>query len=169
MKELDNYDDINVIYNEFTSDWSPSIAKKHVEFLLDSSEEVIDAIICANDALAGAISVLLAERQIDLILLGQDAEISACQRIVEGKQTMTVYKDVRLLAKQAAKMAVDIVNRKEIDTIRIVKNKTRNIKSILLEPTLVDVNNMIEVIIKSSFHKYEDVYRNVLPKDRPDN
>lgn len=169
MKVLDNYDDINVIYNEFTNDWSPSVARKHVEFVLDSSEEVIDVIICANDALAGAISVLLAERQIDLILMGQDAEISACQRIVEGNQTMTVYKDVRLLAKQAAEIAVDIVNGKEINTVRIVENKTRNIKSILLEPTLVDVNNMVEVIIKSSFHKYEDVYRNVLLKDRPDN
>ncbi len=169
MNILNRYDDINIIYDEYSNDWNPRVAKEHMEFVLDSTNENIDAIICANDALAGAVASLLAERKMELVITGQDAEISACQRIVEGKQTMTVYKDVRLLAKQAAKMAVDIVNRKDINTTRIVKNETESIESVLLNPIQVDKNNMMELIIKNGFHKFDDVYRNILPEDRPEN
>jgi D-xylose transport system substrate-binding protein len=169
MNILNRYDDINIIYDEYSNDWNPRVAKEHMKFVLDSTNENIDAVICANDALAGTVASLLAERKMELVLTGQDAEISACQRIVEGKQTMTVYKDVRLLAKQAAKMAVDIVNRKDINTTRIVKNETESIESVLLNPIQVDKNNMMELIIKNGFHKFSDVYRNILPEDRPEN
>jgi len=164
---LENYDGINILYDEYTDDWKTSVAREHMEFALNITDEKIDAVICANDAIAGAIYSLFAEKKMKSILIGQDAEISACQRIVEDKQTMTVYKDVRVLAKNAAKMVIDIVNGKEINMTRVVENDFKDVNSILLEPVIVDKDNMMELIIKSGFHKFEDVYRNISADDRP--
>jgi len=164
---LENYDEINILYDEYTYDWNTSVAREHMESVLNTTDEKIDAVICANDAVAGAIYSLLAEKKMKSILMGQDAEISACQRIVEGKQTMTVYKDVRLLATNAAKMVIDIVNNKEINVTRVIQNDFKDVNSILLDPVIVDKDNMMELIIKSGFHKFEDVYRNIRPDDRP--
>ena len=41
-----------------------------------------------------------------MTLVGQDADLAACQRIVEGTQLMTVYKPVDSLASKAAEAAV---------------------------------------------------------------
>ncbi|MDM8534113.1 substrate-binding domain-containing protein [Clostridiaceae bacterium HSG29] len=164
---LDNYDKINILYDEYTDDWKTSVAREHMESVLNTTDEKIDAVICANDAIAGSIYSLFAEKKMKSILIGQDAEISACQRIVEGKQTMTVYKDVRLLAKNAAKMVIDIVNNKEINVTQVIQNDFKDVESILLEPIVVDKDNMMELIIKSGFHKSSDVYRNTNPDDRP--
>jgi len=160
MQVLDLYPDINVIYDEFTVDWLPSDAKIHMEKALNKSR-FIKAVICANDGMAGGAVDALAEQQRSLPLIGQDAEIAACQRIVEGKQVMTVYKDIRLLAKEAARLALKIAKGETIHANASVSNSTKEIPSTLLSPVSVDVENMLDVIINSGFHSYRDVYRNV--------
>lgn len=164
----DKYENLNIVYDEYSRNWNLSEARKHMENALTLYDD-IDAVVCANDAIAGVVSSLLAERQIKLPITGQDAEISACQRIVEDKQSMTVYKDVRLLASKAAKMAVDTVKGVKINTGQVVENDYKKVKSILLEPVYVDKNNMMELIIKGGFHKFEDVYRNIPKEEQPEN
>ena len=68
----------------------------------------IDAIVASNDSTAGgAIAALKAEDLSGKVAVsGQDAELAACQRVVEGTQTLTVYKPVRKLAETAAEVAV---------------------------------------------------------------
>lgn len=161
--------DVNVIYDEYTKDWEPKVAANHMEEVIDQYEDDFGAVICANDTLAKAVTAVLAENQIEAYIIGQDAEISAAQRIVEGKQDMTVYKDIRSLATKAAEMAVDVVNGETIETSKLIKNDIKAVPSILLEPVAVDASNMMELIINSGFHKYEDVYRNIPVEERPEN
>ncbi|HKL41210.1 MAG TPA: substrate-binding domain-containing protein [Clostridia bacterium] len=169
LSVLSSKRDINVIYDEYTKDWEPKEAAKHMENVIDQYEDDFGAVICANDTLAKAVIAILAENQIQAYIIGQDAEISAAQRIVEGKQDMTVYKDIRSLATKAAEMSVDVVNGKTIETSKLVKNDVKNVPSILLEPVAVDATNMMALIINSGFHKYEDVYRNIPVDERPEN
>ena len=125
----------------------------------------LDGVMCGNDDLAGKAYQALAEhRQAGQVaLVGQDAELAACQRIVEGTQTMTVYKPVEEMARQAANCAVALGKEEILEEKETVYNGSYHIPSVLLEPVAVTQENMKQVILDSGFHLEGEVYLN-----RPD-
>lgn len=124
-----------------------------------------DAIMCGNDDLATqAVRALAETRQAgNMLVVGQDADLAACQRIVEGTQVMTVYKPVERLATRAAEEAVALAKNEEIagEDVTLIDSGTYRIPYIGLEPISVNRDNIDEVIIGSGFHLKEDVYLNV--------
>ena len=130
-----------------------------------------DAIMCGNDDLATqAVRALAETRQAgDILVVGQDADLAACQRIVEGTQVMTVYKPVERLATRAAEAAVALAKGEKItgEDVTVIESGAYQIPYIGLEPVSVNRDNIDEVIIGSGFHLKEDVYLNV-PEQMPD-
>lgn len=130
-----------------------------------------DAIMCGNDDLATqAVHALAETRQAgDILVVGQDADLAACQRIVEGTQVMTVYKPVERLATRAAEETVALAKGEEItgDDVTVIESGEYQVPYIGLEPISVNRDNIDEVIIGSGFHLKEDVYLNV-PEQMPD-
>ncbi|MGN0280598.1 MAG: sugar ABC transporter substrate-binding protein [Lachnospiraceae bacterium] len=124
-----------------------------------------DAIMCGNDDLATQVVRALAEKRKagSILVVGQDADLAACQRIVEGTQVMTVYKPVEKLAARAAEAAVALAQEGEVsgDDVTMITNGEYEIPYIGLEPIPVNRDNIDEVIIGSGFHLKEDVYLNV--------
>lgn len=124
-----------------------------------------DAIMCGNDDLATqAVRALVETRQAgNMLVVGQDADLAACQRIVEGTQVMTVYKPVERLATRAAEEAVALAKNEEIagEDVTLIESGAYRIPYIGLEPISVNRDNIDEVIIGSGFHLKEDVYLNV--------
>ena len=124
-----------------------------------------DAIMCGNDDLATQVVRALAEKRKagSILVVGQDADLAACQRIVEGTQVMTVYKPVEKLAARAAEAAVALAQEGEVsgDDVTMITNGGYEIPYIGLEPIPVNRDNIDEVIIGSGFHLKEDVYLNV--------
>ena len=124
-----------------------------------------DAIMCGNDDLATqAVRALAETRQAgDIFVVGQDADLAACQRIVEGTQVMTVYKPVERLATRAAEEAVALAKNEKIagEDVTLIDSGAYQIPYIGLEPISVNRDNIDEVIIGSGFHLKEDVYLNV--------
>ena len=127
-----------------------------------------DAIMCGNDDLATQVVRALAEKRKagTILVVGQDADLAACQRIVEGTQVMTVYKPVEKLAARAAEAAVILAQEDKVtgDDVTMITNGEYEIPYIGLEPIPVDRDNIDEVIIGSGFHLKEDVYLNVPDK-----
>ncbi|KAB1438663.1 substrate-binding domain-containing protein [Candidatus Galacturonibacter soehngenii] len=123
----------------------------------------IGGIMCGNDSLAGQAVRYLSERRLagTVPVVGQDADLDACQRIVEGVQLMTVYKPVENLAKATAKYAVMLAKGEEIEVTDTIHDNKYEVSYIKLEPIAVTAKNMDEVIIDSGFHLREDVYLNV--------
>ena len=103
--------DIKLVVDEFTLDWKPEEAYKTMKKYLDSGQ-TIDAVIAANDGTASGVIRALKEKGLDgkIPVSGQDAELSATQRIVAGTQTSTVYKPINSLAFKAAEVAVAMAN-----------------------------------------------------------
>lgn len=142
--------------------WRSEIAYDYV----NENEELVkkaDAIMCGNDALAGVVIRALAEMRLagKVVVVGQDADLDACQRIVEGTQEMTVYKPVENLAKRAAEYAVSLAKGEEIKTATRFNDGTYEVPFIRLEPIAVNKENMEETIIDGGYHLKEDVYINV--------
>ncbi|MEJ7710420.1 MAG: hypothetical protein WKF84_11285 [Pyrinomonadaceae bacterium] len=46
-----------------------------------------------------------------------------------------------------------------VATTATVNNGKKDVPAILLEPIVVDKNNVRETVVKDNFHKSEDVYR----------
>jgi len=144
--------------------WKAEIASEYVY----NNEEIaknVSGIMCGNDTIAGAVIPVLAEMRLagDVNVVGQDADLEACQRIVEGTQLMTVYKPVEKLAKRAASCAIALAKgeKLEADDVTVINDGSYDVPYIAMEPISVTKDNMNEVIIGSGFHLKEDVYLNV--------
>ncbi len=142
--------------------WDPRDALKKTEQVLTQTNNRIDAVVASNDGTAGgAIQALEGQNLAGKVLVsGQDAELAACQRIVKGTQTMTVYKPIHLIATKAAQAAVTLAKGEPIaQTTQIVNNGKIDVPSILLNPIQIDSANLDEVVIKDGFHPVEAVYQ----------
>lgn len=147
-----------------TEEWAPNWMKEYAFKVVDShlQKGKIDAIIAGNDGLAdGAIEALSEHRQAGkTIVVGQDADLAACQRIVEGTQDMTVYKPIEKLADVAADLAIKLAKGENLEIEETIFNGRYDVPYYSLEPIAVTKNNMDATIIKDGFHLRNAVYRN---------
>lgn len=127
-----------------------------------------DAIMCGNDNLASQVVPALSETRLmdRKPVVGQDADLEACQRIVEGTQLMTVYKPVERLARRAAECTMDLVRGNKLEGVDVttMNDGAYVIPYVALLPVEVTEENMMDVIVASGFHMKEDVYLNVPDK-----
>jgi len=152
--------DIKLVIDQFMTDWKPEEAYKTIKTYLAEGGK-IDAIIAANDGTAlGAIRALK-EFGLDgkIPVSGQDAELSACQRIVEGTQTLTIYKPLSLLANKAAEIAVSLAKGEKPISNNSTFNGKLDVPSFFLDSTLVTKTNMESTVIKDNFHSKNEIYR----------
>ncbi|MFC4809462.1 D-xylose ABC transporter substrate-binding protein [Paenibacillus sp. GCM10023250] len=163
LQSLVDRGDIQIVYDRFTKEWKPAEALANMRAALQANGGAVDAVLAANDGTAGGVAAALAERGLagKIPVSGMDAELAAAQRIVEGTQTMTVYKPIRKLAETAAELAVRMAKGERVSTDRTVFNKKIDVPAILLEPIAVNRSNIDATIIADGFHSREDVYRHV--------
>ena len=156
------------ILDSFHADgWLAELAAEYVYEHMDTVFKA-DAIMCGNDDIASRVVPALAERRLagKVLVTGQDADLEACQRIVEGTQLMTVYKPVERLAQRAAECSVALAQGQKItgEDVTTLDNGSFLIPYVGLEPISVTRENINDVIINSGFHLKEDVYLNVPDK-----
>ncbi|WP_081735536.1 D-xylose ABC transporter substrate-binding protein [Paenibacillus gorillae] len=154
--------DIQIVYDQWSKDWNPAAALSNMENALTANNNQIDAVVAANDGTAGgAIQALTAQGLAGKIpVSGQDAELAAAQRIIEGTQTMTVYKPIKALAEKAAELAVKLAKGEDVGADKKVNNGKIDVPSILLDPIAVTKDNIDATVIADGFHSKEDVYKN---------
>lgn len=153
---------IDVVGETFIDAWRDEVAYEYVCEKISEGAH-IDAIIAGDDRLAeGAINALSENRLAgDVYVTGQDAELGACRRIVEGTQHMTVYKPIDILAEGAAEIAVKMVQGESIEDNNTIYDGTYDVPYIFYQPTPVTNDNMIDVIINDGFYTIDQVYQNV--------
>jgi D-xylose transport system substrate-binding protein len=154
LDPLEKRGDIVIVYEKQLIEWSSIHAFDEMQSFLDNQGNKIDVIVASNDNLAGGAIMALDMHSDDwnIVITGQDATIEACQNILAGKQSMTVYKPIKKLAQEAASVAVKLSKGEVIDNISgILNNGIKNVPSILLEPIAVDKNNLKETVIADGF------------------
>jgi D-xylose transport system substrate-binding protein len=161
LKPLINSGAIKVVMEQAVKDWQPAEAMKLMENALTASKNSIDAVLAPNDGTAGGcIQALAAQKLAGRIpITGQDAELSAVRRIVEGTQSMTIFKDTRELAAAAISAAEKLKAGADAGANSKVNNGKLDVPSILLTPIAVDKTNLDKVLIESGYMKKEDVYK----------
>lgn len=153
---------LTVVAQEYAPNWLAETAYNVVNKTIADGIE-FDGVRCGNDDLASQAFLALSEHRLasTVKLVGQDADLAACQRIVEGTQLMTVYKPVEKLAKEAAEIVVAMVHGNMPETTDTIFDGIYNVPYKKLTPIMVTRENIDSVIIDGGFHRREQVYLNL--------
>lgn len=162
LQPLIDKGDIKVVADQWARDWLAEEALKHTENALTMNKDDVVAVVASNDGTAGGVIQALNTKKLSgkVFVSGQDADLAGLQRIVEGTQSMTVYKPVAILANKAAEAAVALAKKEKVESSSTVNNGKTDVPSILLEPISVDKSNLDATVLKDGFHKREEVYKN---------
>ena len=156
--------DVKINHTFYTQGWNYDLSFQEMVRII-KEDKIPDAIVCGNDAIAASVIQALTRYYPDthIPICGQDADITACQYIIQDKQDFTIYKPIVKLAELAAECVVLLARGEELHytnyRIRPINNGYGDIPAIWLEPSYVDKYNIDKVIIESGFHNASSVYK----------
>jgi D-xylose transport system substrate-binding protein len=161
IKPLAEKGDIKIVMDQWITDWQPTIAMNLMQNALTANNNKIDAVVAPNDNTAGGIIQALAGVGLagKVPVTGQDAEVTAAQRIEQGTQAMTVFKDTKLQAKDAILAAIKMVKGEDPGATRTVNNRKKDVPAILLKPVVVDKANIREMLVGSGYITEAELYK----------
>ncbi len=172
LKPLIDKGDITVVHEDWAENWKPENGKKITNAAITALNGKFDGILASNDGTAGGAVQSLIEAGLGgkILVTGQDAELAACQRIVAGTQTMTIYKPLKTLAAGAAEAAVTLAKHRPLIARQSVNNGRKDkgdVPAILFDVIAVDRDNMCKTVISDGFQKRDDVYSGIPEDKRP--
>ena len=144
---------IKNVCETFTDGWKPDNAQKNMEQCLTSTKNKVDAVVSENDGMAsGVVAALKAQGLAGTVpVSGQDGDKAALNRVAQGTQTVSVWKDSRALGKAAAEAAVAMADGTAMDKLPGVGKfkdgkKKVEMNAILLAPDPITKANLDDVI-----------------------
>jgi D-xylose transport system substrate-binding protein len=146
---------LDVLAEYDTPDWSPDKAQAWVASQIAQYGDEIVGVYAANDGTAGGAVAALKAANVEPfpVVTGQDAELSALQRIITGDQHMTVYKAIKPQAELAAEVAVALLNGEEVTA----PMRVDGVPTTLLDPVAVTVDNILETVVADGFWTVADI------------
>ena len=83
-----------------------------------------------------------------------DADLAAVKRVIAGTQAMTVYKPLKLIASEAAKLAIALVKGEKV---AFKSEKAEGgVEQILLDPIVITKDN-VDFLVKDGFYTKEQL------------
>ncbi|WP_129788655.1 substrate-binding domain-containing protein [Promicromonospora panici] len=148
-------EDIDVLAEYYTPDWSPDKATEWTEAMLTRFPGQVDGILAANDGIAGGAIAAAKAAGLDPVPVttGQDGELAAVQRILAGDQFMTVYKATDQQAATAAELAVRVLRGEEPRTTVVIKG----VPTQLLAPRAVGAADVEHVIVDGHVYSTDEI------------
>ncbi len=175
---LDQYlDKIELVSDQWVEGWSADNALKLMENILTAANNDIDAVVASNDGTAlGALQAMRAQKLAGIVpISGQDATADGCNSIVKGELTVTILKDIRLLAPLAVDLADKLAKGETPSELKMYtmaeltndSSQQGEVPCSFLPVQQVDKSNVYDLVVKSAFQTYDDVYRDIPDADRP--
>jgi ABC-type xylose transport system, periplasmic component len=154
-------DQLSKIIGQVTTNWDANEAKNKAQTHLTAAVANMKgdvAILAPNDGTARSIAdVFKADSAVSsYVVTGQDAEKASIQYIIDGKQSMTVFKDVRTLVKDAMGMAVNILDGNDPQTTGSYDNGSKEVQAKQTDVIVVNKGNVKEKLIDSAYYAASD-------------
>lgn len=159
-KELSR-DQLSAIIGQVTTNWDFNEAKSKAEAHLTSATAADKGkvyVLAPNDGTARSIAdVFAADADVsEYFVTGQDSEKASVQYVIEGKQSMTVFKDTRTLAKDAMDMAISVIEGKQPATDTTYNNGTEDVSAKQTPVVVVTKDNVKSALIDSGYYQASD-------------
>ena len=152
--------DIKVVYDNYASEWSEEEGYRLMKACLNKTKD-IQAVLAASDRLAAGAIKAINEVGIDsdICIAGMDADLEACQRILAGTQSMTVYKPIEAIAVKAAEVAMQIATEDDAPNMYLsVNNGFKQVPAVLL-PAMVVSKETIDLTVVADGYLEENNIR----------
>ena len=147
-----------------TASWATENAQSRMENILSSNYADgtnLDIALCSNDSTALGVENALAANYKGKypIITGQDCDVANVKNMIDGKQSMSIFKDTRTLAAQVVKMVGQILKGETVDVndTTTYDNGKGVVPSFLCEPVFADINNYKEILIDSGYYTEADL------------
>ncbi|KGA96732.1 sugar ABC transporter substrate-binding protein [Alkalihalobacillus alcalophilus ATCC 27647 = CGMCC 1.3604] len=146
------------ILGQITTNWDPNEAINKAQTHLTAAGADLKgdiAILAPNDGTARAIAdVFSTDSEVtSYFVTGQDAEQASIQYIIDGKQSMTVFKDVRTLVEDAMGMAIDVLDGNTPETTGSYNNGKVDVQAKQTDVIVVDEDNVKQELIDSEYYE----------------
>jgi len=161
--------DIKVVGEEYTDGWKPETAQKNMEQILTRNSGKVDAVVASNDGTAGGVIAALSSKGLKGVpVSGQDGDHAALNRVALGSQTVSVWKDARVLGKEAAAAAVALAAGKKVDGAVTWAEGEKKVpmQSKFLKPVSITRDNL-DVVIKAGWITKDEVCKGVTKESAP--
>lgn len=122
--------------------WTAEAAK--AEMIARYNDSIPDLILAPNDNVAEGIISALEEKGCSRypIITGQDLTEAAKKNIMNGKQTMTIFKENEVLARTAAMVVNSYILGSPIRTGKTFNNGKKNVPAVYSDITLITIDNV---------------------------
>lgn len=160
---------IKIVGEEYTDGWKPEVAQKNMEQILTKVGGKVDAVIASNDGMAGGVVAALTSKGIKGIpVSGQDGDFAALNRVALGSQTVSVWKDSRVLGTEAASAAVALGNGKKVPGASSWNGGEKKValESHFLAPVAITRDNL-DVVVKAGWIKKDELCKGVAAAAAP--
>lgn len=154
------FEDTAILYE------SQDTAQKNCEALLDANylDGHLDIACASSDTLAYGLRTALENKGYSSgkdwpLVTGQDAQLNAVKNIKNGYQTMSVFRNFRVLAEQCAQMAEDCMKgeKPELNEQKQYKNGTKTVPAYLCDTQAIDKENYQKILLDSQYYTKEQL------------
>lgn len=111
LKPLFDKGSRKMVADVWTPLWDPSKAQAEMDQILTKANNEVDAVLSANDGMAGGIIAALQAQQLagKIPVTGLDGTLNSLQLILQGKQSMTVWRSLKEQAGKAAQITAALL------------------------------------------------------------
>ncbi len=147
--------------------WKSEGAQARMDNLLTAfyTDQNVDIVLSPNDSLAQGIVASLkaagygSEEKPYPVLTGQDCDTTNVKMLINGEQSMSIFKDTRTLADQVVKMVTAIMTDKDVpvNDTETYNNGVKVVPSFLCEPVFADKDNYKALLIDSGYYTEDQI------------
>ena len=142
-----------------TATWSTENAQSRMENIISSyyaDGTKLDVVLCSNDSTALGVTNALTANYTGTwpVITGQDCDIANVKNMIDGKQSMSIFKDIRDLASRTVEMVDAIFNgdKVTVNDTSSYDNGVKVVDTYLCDPVYADANNYKTLLIESGYY-----------------
>lgn len=148
-----------------TPSWKTETAQARMEDVISgfySGGTPLHVVLCSNDSTAQGATNALVSAGFEAgegypIITGQDCDIASVKNIIKGLQSMSIFKDTRILAARTVTIVNSVLAGTEVEVNNKVNNNVFDVPTFYCTPLFADINNYEELLIESGYYTADEL------------
>lgn len=168
---------VRIVADETIATREQVSAQRLMETVLEDERNNIDAVLVSNEVLGLGIldAIKAAELEDAILVAGQETSQISANSIAKGELALSIYRDTRDLPHLAVSLLDRLLNEKPLLELQhcllsdLTGDETQEgtISCILLPVHSLTQDNLFELVVRSGYESYDDVYREIPDGLRP--
>lgn len=140
-------------YDKFTPNWDAATAQQEMASALSKLKNKVNGVLVANDGMAGGVITALKAQGLagKVPVTGQDATVAGLQQVLEGNQSMSVYKPIKSISAPTAHIVDMLLRGKKFTSKNMTASGAGKVPSVIKPVETVTKANMRSTVIKDGF------------------